>query len=336
MKQFAMSSLLAILLVVGCSQGPDVPPIQGWETFTDQFFRATFTHPSGWQVQKDPSRVTITSSVSAMQKFFDPYSKNDAGSQLVISGDRTDSVTTLEAVFTSFRKGLEESGFTIMGVDSSVTIEGNPAIQIEYGGMFDERSRMHAVRAMTYKDTTTYYVEYKAFNEFYEPYRPAYDSAMATIVLPKPIVKKKDVDPSLPVPERDKFSNEFVEFTYPANFSPSVDRPSGGVEYAMSIKGYRQDSFITLDIRPAQGLTLDKVVEQNKDKFRRAAAPKSANVGAEQASYLDYTPTSGVNGRVYFVVKNDKFYRIIMVYPNALAKDFRPPFEETVASIVLK
>jgi len=336
MKQFAVAVVLVLLTVAGCKTEADVPPIAGWEQFGDQFFRASFTQPVGWEVQRDPSRITITSSLAAMEKFFDPYSKNDPGAQLTVAAERTDSVRTLQAVFDELKQGIEESGFRIDGIDSSVTIEGHRAIQIEYGGRFDERTSLKVIRAMTYKDTTTYYVQFAGFNEYYKPYRAVYDSALASLMLPKPIVKKKGVDPSLPVAERDRFSNQFVEFTYPTNFSPSVDKPSTGVEYAMSIKGYRQDSYITLDIRSAQGLALDKVVEQNKERFRRASSPKSAKIGSENASYLDYSPVSGVNGRVYFMVKNDKFYRVIMVYPASLARDFRPAFEETIASLKLK
>jgi hypothetical protein len=336
MKHFATLSLCAALVVVGCKQGAEVPPLAGWETFSDQFFRTTFTQPSGWQVQKDPSRVTITSSLGAMEKFFDPYSKKDPGAQLVVAGDKTDTLSTLQAVFDEYKKGLEESGFTIKSVDTTVTIDGNPAIQIEYGGMFNEQTRLNAVRAYTYTDTTSYYVHFGGFNEFYTPYRGVYDSVMATIVLPKPIIKEKDIDPSLPVEATDRFSNEFVEFSYPANFTPSIDKPSSGVEYAMSIKGYRLDSYITIDIRPAQALTLEKVVEQNEKNFRSAGSPKSITVGGEPATYLDYSPTRGVSGRVHFIVKNDKFYRVIMVYPSSLRSDFRPAFEKTVASLKLK
>ena len=336
MRAIATSSLFVVLLVVGCKQGPDVPPVAGWEQFSDQFFRVNFIQPSGWQVQRDPSRVTITSSLGAMEKFFDPYSKSDAGSQLIVAGDREDSVRALADVFGDFRKGLEESGFQILSVDSTVTIDGNASMQIEYGGMFDERTRLKAVRAITVKDTTVYFVHYGGFNEYYAPYRSIYDSVLASLVLPKPIIKEKDVDPSLPVADTDRFSNEHLEFTYPRNFTPSIDKPSTGVEYAMRVEGYRQDSYVTIDIRSAQGLSLEKVVEQNRKNFKGASKVTPTTVAGEPASYLNYTPTRGVQGRVYFVVKNDKFYRVILVYPSTLANDFRPAFEKTIASLNLK
>jgi hypothetical protein len=39
---------------------------------------------------------------------------------------------------------------------------------------------------------------------------------------------------------------------------------------------------------------------------------------------------------VYFVVKNDKFYRIIFNYYEPAKKDFLPAFEKSIASLRIK
>jgi hypothetical protein len=319
----------------GCSSKPEVPPIAGWEPFSDQFFRAHFTAPSGWQVQKEPSRAVFTSSLTAQEKFFDPRSKSEGGSQLIVAGDKTDSLRSLDDVYAEYKQGLVESGFQIMS-ETDITVDSTTFKQIEYGGKFDANTTLRAVRAIAYKDTTTYFVHYGGFNEFYEPWKPAYDSVIATLMLPRPIVVRKDVDPSIPVEQTSRFSNEFAEFVYPENFSTSIDKPGAGVEYAMTMMGYRTDGYVKLDIRPAQGLTVDKVVEQNQKNFRNASSSTNAKVGADDAKLVTWSPTRGVEGRVYFVVKNDKFYRVIVVYPSSLKKEFVTAFDRTIASMKLK
>jgi len=54
------------------------------------------------------------------------------------------------------------------------------------------------------------------------------------------------------------------------------------------------------------------------------------------AKSVSYAPTRGIDGRMYFVVKNDKFYRIIMFWPTSLKKEVLPPLEKTIASLQLK
>ena len=46
--------------------------------------------------------------------------------------------------------------------------------------------------------------------------------------------------------------------------------------------------------------------------------------------------TKDVASRAYFVVKNDKIYRVIFNYYAPAKKDFLPAFEKSVASIRIK
>jgi hypothetical protein len=335
MKQTLVALAVTAAILAGCSTKPDVPPIAEWDVYSDQFFRVNFTQPKGWQVQTEPSRVTITSSVEAMEKFFDPYAKKPAGAQLIVSGEKQDSVTTLDAVVEAYKTGLTESGFQITATNE-ITIDSLRAVEVVYGGRFDENTALRAVRAYVYKDTVVYYVHFGGFNEYYEPYRSVYDSAVKTLVLPKPKVAAKAVDPSLPVEDLAKFENERVVVQYPENFAPSIGKPSGDVEYTMAIKGLRDDIKVTLDVRPAKGVGVDKIVEQNTKNLSKVSSPKDATVSGIAGKMVTYVPTRGVDARMYFVVKDDKFHRIIVFWPTALQKETLPALEKVIASLKLK
>ncbi len=335
MKQTLMVLAAVAAVLAGCSKTAEVPPIAEWDQYSDQFFRVTFTEPKGWQVQTEPSRVTITSSMEAMEKFFDPYAKKPAGSQLIVAGERQDSVTTLEAVVESYRTGLTESGFQITATNE-ISIDGQKAIELVYGGRFDENTALRAVRAITYKDTVVYFVHYGGFNEYYEPYRAVYDSAVRTLVLPKPKVVTKAVDPSLPVEEVSKFENERLVVQYPENFAPSIGKPSGEVEFTMAIKGNRDDIKVTLDVRPAKGVGVDKIVEQNTKNLKQVSKPAAATVSGIAGKMVTYVPTRGIDARMYFIVKDDKFHRIIVFWPSSLQKETLPALDKVIASLKLK
>lgn len=335
MKQTLVALAVTAAVLAGCSKTPDVPPISAWDTFGDQFFRVTFTQPKGWQVQTEPSRVTVTSSAEAMEKFFDPYAKKQAGAQLIVSGEKQDSVTTLEAAAEAYKTGLTESGFQITATNE-ITIDGVRAIEFVYGGRFDENTALRAVRAIAYKDTVVYFVHFGGFNEYYEPYRAVYDSAVKTLVLPKPKVAAKAVDPSLPVDDVSKFENERVAVQYPENFAPSIGKPSGEVDYTMAIKGIRDDIKVTLDIRPAKGVGVDKIVEQNTKNLKQVSKPSDATVSGIAGKMVTYVPTRGIDARMYFIVKDDKFHRIIVFWPTSLKSETLPALDKVIASLKLK
>ncbi|HLF19974.1 MAG TPA: hypothetical protein VI704_04215 [Bacteroidota bacterium] len=333
MKSLRLISItLIILLLAGCDRKVKVPPITEWATFQDQFFRVTFSYPKGWHVVVEPSKIILYSSAEAMNKFFDPTSEDKPGAQIIVAGER-DSLHDLNRFVNSFESDKKAEGFDIKS-KQNIILEGISAVEFNYTGRFDEKTTLTALRAITWKDSAIYYVHYGAYNELFEPYKFVYDSVIASLTLPKPRVFARNVDPSLPVEETDKFSNEVLELSYPANFSPSLKPAGKDIQFAMELKGYRQDCFITIDVRPAKGLTLDKVVEQNTKNVK--ASKQSANVGGEKAVYINESPIKNIDRRTYFIVKNDKFYRVLLTYYSPMKKDFLPAFEKTVASLRLK
>ena len=110
-----------------------------------------------------------------------------------------------------------------------------------------------------------------------------------------------------------------------------------GVRFVGNKDGMRNDCSIDIDIRPAKKLELAKVVEQNS-KFFDPKSKGETNIGGDKAMYLNYAPQKvrNINSRVYFIVKNDRIYRIILNYYTPMKKDFLPAFEKVVASIRLK
>lgn len=326
---------IAPLLWQGCAKKAVKANITEWESFQDPYFKVTFTYPKGWYVVNEPGKISIYNSQEVSLKFFDPTSVNPTGVRIVVAQEKDTLKSTLDQHVKDFKDDKIQSGFDIKSTEQK-TVEGLPAVEVGYSGFYDKETKITGNRSMSWKDSSFYYLAYEGFNDMYEAYRVVYDSALASLVLPKPRVIAKNVDPSLPLEEFDKYGNDVLDVAYPANFSPSIEKPKGEETFALKLKGYREDCFVTIDVRPAKKLSLDKVVEQNSKAFKDAKGKVNTTVSTEKAIYLNFTPVKNNDGRVYFMVKNDKFYRIITYYYSPMKKSFQPAFDKVVASIRFK
>jgi hypothetical protein len=328
--------LLAPFIWQGCGKKVVKANIAEWDQFQDPYFKVTFTYPKGWFVVNEPGKISIYSSQEASQKFFDPTSSNPAGVRIVIAQERDTLNSTLEQYVKDFKNDRIQSGFDIKATEEK-SIEGLPATQLSYAGFYDKETKLSAIRAMAWKDTSFYTLTYEAFNDLYEPYKLVFDSAMGSLTLPKPKEKSKNpLDEVIPTKVTKVIKNDALEMTVPENMNETYPKVTGEVMFNMSLLIYRKDCTIDIDVRPAKKLTLEKVVEQNSKKIMNVKGKGTATISGEKAQYFNYSLAKDVKSRIYFVVKNDKIYRVIMNYYVPMEKDFLPAFEKVIASIRIK
>lgn len=325
----------ALFLLPGCAKRGSAD-IKEWDTFQDSDLRVSFLYPKDWYVTKDGNRLLIYNSVDVADKFFthDPYKPD--GVQIIIGSEHSDTIQDYAKYIDDYRADREAAGFGIKSVDNA-KIEGLGAKEITYAGAYDEQTKITAVRAATLKDSIIYYVQYAAFNDLYVPYRVVFDSVMATLTLPKP--KAATTNPNaevIPEAETKVIKNSVLDITVPFNMMETYPAPKGDVTFTMNLKIYRNDCTIEIDVRSAKKLTLDKVADQNSKKLKNASGPIVATIGSEKAKFFNYSVMKSVKSRIYFIVKNDKIYRVMMNYYAPMEKDFLPAFEKAIASIRLK
>ncbi|MBN1398276.1 MAG: hypothetical protein JXA06_09630 [Bacteroidetes bacterium] len=330
--------IAAAVLISGCSD--KTVEVKEWVQYQDQFFRVSFNYPQGWIVVPEPTKIVASSSGEAAEKFFDRDPRKADGVQVVIASERSDTLQDYADYVSSFKALKVSEGYKVSEIEDA-KLDGLDAKKVTFSGLVAENTRMKAVLIATLKDSTIYYVQYSAFNEMYEPYKPIFDTILTTIVLPQKVIIPKGVNPAIPVDQTEKYSDSFIQLEYPANFGSNGLSPKGdilsAVRFAGNREGMRNDCSIDIDIRPAKGLALQKVVEQNS-KFFNPKSRGETNISGEKSIYLNYNPprVKNIDSRVYFIVKNDKIYRIILNYYAPMRKDFLPPFEKVVASIRLK
>ena len=166
-----------------------------------------------------------------------------------------------------------------------------------------------------------------------------FDSVIASLMLPQKIIIEKGVDPAIPIERIERYSDNYLQLEYPANFGANDMPKKGNVISAIRFMGVdkvsRNDWTIDIDIRPAQKLSLEKVFDQNS-KFFKFSYKGNTTVGGEKTIFLNCSLMKNVDSKVYFIVKNDKIFRIIINYYSPMKKDFLPAFEKVIASIRFK
>jgi hypothetical protein len=328
--------IVAAILLPGCSK--KAVEVKEWTQFQDQFFKVSFNYPKDWVVVTEPTKVVVSSSAEAAEKFFDHDSRKADGVQVVIASERNNSQQDFVEYVRDFKTSMDSAGYKVTAMEDA-KINGLDAKKVSYSGAIDEKTKIKAIYVATLKDSTMYYIQYAAFNDLFEPYKPVFDSVLASLILPQKIVIPKGVNPAIPLEQVERYSDNYIQLEYPANFGsnelPQKGDMISGVRFAGNKDGMRNDCDINIDIRPAKKLTLEKVVEQNP-RVVMAFSQGKATIGGEKAVFFNEKPRSGIERRTYFVVKNDKFFRIMLTYYAPMKKDFLPAFEKVVASIRLK
>ena len=336
-KKIILFIMTVFALLPGCKQNAAVD-IKEWAQYQDQFFKVSFTYPKDWVVVMDTKKVTISSSSEAAEKFFDHDARKADGIQIVVASVRSDSMQDYAKYIQDLKDGKIAEGFNVKDIEDA-KIEGLPAKTVTYTGAYDENTKISTICAATIKDSAIYYVQYSAFNKMFDPNKFVFDTVMASLQLPQKIVLEKGVDPAIPIAQVERYADNYLQLEYPANFSSSDVTKKGDVISAVRFMGNtkvsRNDCTIDIDVRPAKKLSLEKVVDQNS-KFFKPSSKANTTIGGEKSIFLNYSLMKNVDSRVYFVVKNDKIYRIIMNYYSPMKKDFLPPFEKVIASIRFK
>jgi hypothetical protein len=338
MKGRISLTLLVLVLVAmvlpGCGKKQGTLNISGWELYQDTYYGINFKHPTGWPVTQEGGRFSVYSSQDVINRFYDFTTAGPDGIRILVSTQKMDTLKTLDEYVAKLSKELQGFGFDVTATEPS-TLDGLPGTLIHYKGAVDAKNVIEAIQVTAMRDSSLFAVKFEAFNKLFVPGKAVFDTVVATLHLPKPKGEMTQEELSAPAPDFVKFENDRLSIQHPSNFEAAVPKPKAPTEFSMDIKGYRQDSFVHVDIMPAKGLSADKVVEQNA-KFFKETSRGAATVSGVNTTYINYSQMKDIQSRVYFLVKNDKLYRIIFNYYAPMKNVYLPALEKTVHSLVVK
>lgn len=344
MKLFmAILVVSAALLVSSCKKKTELPNVTEWETFQDPVSGLEIQHPKGWLVNAEPKHTRIYSSQVVSDKFYEVYSsgstvvgEDQGGVEVELSSEKFKDVNT--GSLDKYKENVKQTYAGLSLANELPAMVGkDTAVEFSFKAKVSKETSIQGKKIIVVHDSSFYTISVAGFNDYYEVYKPLLDKIVASVKLPRPKIKITDPNEAAkPSPEVTKFMNDYVEFEYPYNFEVAmVKEKKGGAIFAIQLHGLRQDCTIDIDVFPTNKHPLDKLFDDNKGKFNPKSTG-SAKVSGLDAKTLTASPAANIDRLVYFTVKGDKLYRIIVTWYKPLATDFKPAFDKVIASLKIK
>ncbi|NUN70684.1 MAG: hypothetical protein HUU02_13360 [Bacteroidetes bacterium] len=334
-------------IISSCQKKTELPVIAEWDTFQDPINGMEAQYPKGWIVNSDPKRTKIYSSQTAAEKFYEVYSQ---GSTTVNQEQGGVEIEIISEKFADVKVGtIEEFKATTMQNFSALNLSGEqPAMigkqngfKFSFGVKVGKETSLKGEKYIVAHDSAFYTVSISGFNDYFEVYKPILDKIVESVKLPKPKVRYDDPNKAaLPVAELSTFSNDFVEFQYPQNYDVTMPKVKGGSLHSLHLQGLRQDCTVDLDVFPTKTdkgeVKFEKFVEDNKAKFKPKATGSAKIDGTNAVTVTATPPAKDIERMVYFTVKGEKIYQVVVTWYKPLTADFKPAFDNVVASLKLK
>jgi hypothetical protein len=318
------------LLVAGCGGQKTVTPLAVGEMqeYRDPLYGFRLQFPKGWKNPSEAGKTRVYSSEETAQRFVDPTGAYPDGVMIAVDVVKTATPDEQKA---SILAELKNPGRTV-SPEAPTTIGGKPATMISYTANWSKKSKEEGMRIFVSLDTLLYDITFAGFGDQYASHKLIFDAITKSFEFPKPVEKGRDQ--TLPSENFTEYDAKLFSFQYPENFN-FVETAKGNNELALGLRGVRQDCSIQFIVFGAKGLTVEKVVEQNKAKYPGASAGKST-IGGQPALTLTYAPTREVERRVFFAVKNDKVYRVIMDWFKPQREQYLAAYDKVIQSIKIK
>lgn len=330
MKTAAVVLTLACLMFVGCGETKMEPVAVGeMQDYKDPGLGWAISYPTGWPAPNaEVGRARFYNVSGADLKFRVPHEPGTIGVEISV-----DAIKTGEAA-SHVAKAIAEmksTGFQLQA-EEKITVAEIEGTKVKYGANYGKNSIIYGHRIFLAKDSMLYDLGFAGFGQFYDAYAQVFDASLKSFKPAKP--KEPGRDETLPSESFETFNAKSFSFQYPDNFN-STSPSKGTFEEVVELRGRRLDCSIRFDVFDAKGLTLDKVFEQNRGRFRGASAG-NATVGGQPAKVMTGSVTRDVMRKMYFVVHNNKVIRITTDWFKPQSEDYTTAYDKVIASVKFK
>jgi hypothetical protein len=322
------------LFLSSCGKGKvEVKPVGELTQYKDPLYNFEISYPKEWTKNCELGTARFYGSSNDINRFADPAS--GAGKGGVMIKYVTSKIDVGLNEYAKAQKDTMVKENRRVDPEEALKIDGKDAIRIKVTSNYSKKDNaLKSYRIYSISDSLLTFIELSAFNDDWDVYQQIFDAVLKTVKLGKaPTASSATSAIELPSDQFDNYQTPYFTVSYPSNFNFSSP-PKGTNEFSVELKGQRLDCTIRFDVFPAKGLTVEKVVNQNKAKYNANANPTTLDGTAAQ--YLNYSQMKNVSSRAYFIVKNDKVIRITLNWFSPESNTYKPVFEKVVNSIKLK
>ena len=323
--------LLFALLIFGCGGQRTITPVAVGEMqdYRDPLYGFHLQFPKAWKSQSEAGKARFYSSEEAVQRFVDPTGAYPDGVMVAVDVIKT---PTPDQQKTGILDEMKNPGRPL-SPESPVTIGGKTGTTVSYTANWSKKVREEGKHIFVAVDSMLYDIVFSGFGDQYAAHQAVIDAIVKSFEFPKPVEKGRDQ--TLPSDSFTEYDAKLFTFQYPENFNFDDKVVKGNNELALGLRGVRLDCSIQFIVFGAKGLTVEKVIDQNKAKYPGASTGK-ATISGQPAVTLTYSPTKEVERRVYFVVKGDKVYRINMDWFKPQREQYLAAYDRVIQSIKMK
>jgi hypothetical protein len=334
-------------LAVGCGGNKSSGPVKvnGYKEYADAVVKFAVRYPDNWTNSVNPGHKAVFYSSGRM---FDAFIKGIAepGAKIEVAAMPGDAAA-VQASIDSLKANFTDPN--VVKAPEKSTLNGMEATKVSYGYDFED-TKLTAERYYVVKDGMVSYLETAVIGN-YADYATVFDTARASFrpgtpavaATPAPTpgdtshVAARDSDVvDAPAADFKSYSGPGFSIQYPSNFSPTTGAAGKGAIAAVTFSGTRNDSYYRVDVFTLpSGMTLDQVAEQNKKVYKGAASP--ATVGGQKGVVFNYNAGGGkVTSHAYFVVANNKLYRITTNWFTPQQQLYQPAFQKALGTFAAK
>lgn len=336
-KIFLLSTVAFIAFFSACkkSEAPKPEAVSDYVEYNDAVLNFGTKYPKGWAQAIEQGKMAVFYSSPKIQSGFSEFDpQGERGAKIMVGAmkggeaEMQNSIEGLKSVFTDPN---------VFKNEGQTTVNGMPATKISYSFEVED-TKVTAERFYVIKDSVVSFIETGVIGNF-DDYKAIFDEAnkafklgaeKVVVAASNDTASKKPVDLVEPPSATFKdYAGASYSIQYPSNFGANA-ASKGGV----TISGARNDCSIIVDMLEAKGVTLDKIVEQNKKAYKSAAS--ATKVGNQQGYVFQYNGGKNVSSRAYFTMKGDKLYRITLNYFTPQKDSYLPAFEKCVSSFAVK
>ena len=335
-----VNNALLSLIILGfvftaCDSRPKPVEITELKTYTDVPLKFSIQYPENWTANiTQGQRVTIFSSNDAKSRFLDYASDGFPGAMIDLFVSKVDSNTTAEDVIKNAKNFSED-----IYKQSTLTIDGVQGKRLDYGFPLTD-GEFKGMIIIASKDNVTYTrLKIETFGDAWEKYEADFDKIIKSVTLA--ITQNNSPDTLTVTEELPPPSDKLVEkkgngfsISIPENFYSGKTNSANMIASYNYIGDRRGDCNLQVDVIDASKTSdFKKSATELASKYPGSPSISDTKVGGIDGYFINWKPSKDVKGRVFFVKKGDKFFRISLNWYVPEEADYLPIFEKCIASI---
>jgi len=298
--------------------------------YRDPAYGFSIKYPKEWLSMGESGRAMFVLSEEVVNNFLDPVNGKRTGAQVSVQAYKQEDGKTVDVILADGLMELQQTA-TMKG-EETITVDGKEAKKYNYEIPVTNKLSIYGYQIYLPIDTMLFSINFRAFGDYLEATQDVFN-AMQSSFVPPAILAKTDNRPR-PSDQFDKYDTPFFSVEYPSNFN-FTSPAKGKNDFVVQLGGERLDCTIRFDVFGAQDLTIEKVFEQNKGKYKTTSANESM-VDGLKAPFVNYAPAKDISSRAYFMVKNNKVIRVTLNWFAPETELYLKPFEKVVSSMKLK